>query len=133
MNNGNYISIVQLQQEFKNKNIPIGIALDFNGPEILCDKNGHHEQFNQITQQMAKVENINKYNIQKQLAGQSEWLLPVYILNDIYVRSQKRIIHVEDLYMNWSAIEVRDILQFVRLLLYLIYNQKNNDIFTQKR
>ena len=105
LNNGSNISVIQMQRDFKNKKIPTGIALDFNGIETLIDKNGIHEQFDPITQQIAKIKNIETLNIQGFLASQyilldfdTPWLLPAYVLNNLYIRTEKRIIHVQDLH-----------------------------------
>ena len=70
LNNGSNVSVRQMQQDFKNNQISTGIALDFNGIETLIDKNGIHEQFDPIIQQLAKVTNIKTLNIQGFLAGQ---------------------------------------------------------------
>ena len=106
LNNGNNISLRQMQQDYKNKKIPTGIALDFNGIETLINKTGLHEQFDPITQQLAKLSNIKSLNMQGFLAGQyvlldfnSSWLLLIYVLNNLYIRTQRRIVHVQDLQM----------------------------------
>ena len=106
LNNGSNVSVKQMQEDYKNRKIPTGIALDFNGIETLIDKNGIHEQYDPITQQLAKITNIKSLNIQGFLAGQyilldfnTPWLLPIYVLNNLYVRTQRRIVHVQDLQM----------------------------------
>ena len=106
LNNGTNVSVRQMQQDFANGKIKTSITLDFNGIETLINKNGLHKQFDPITQQLAKVKNIESLNIQGFLAGNyvlldfnSKWLLPVYILNNLYVRTQRRIVHVQDLRM----------------------------------
>ena len=93
-----------MQQDYRNNKINTWIALDFNGAERLITKYSIHDQFRSMTQQIAKVGNCNNISIQGFLAGQyvlldfdTDWLLPVYILNDLYVRTERRIVHVKDL------------------------------------
>ena len=104
MNNGTYVSLKQLQQDFKNNKIQTSIALDFNGIETLIDNYNIHDQFKSFTQKMAKVGKCDNIIIQGFLTGQyvlldfeTGWLLPVYILNDQYVRTETRIVNVKDL------------------------------------
>ena len=80
--------------------------MDFNGNERLLDGDEWHGQFDDMTQQIAKIDfkSLQKSFIHDYLTGQyilldfnSEWLLPVYELNDKFVRAQSSIIHIHDL------------------------------------
>ena len=107
LNDGNYYTIPQVVNRFNNKQIDLGITLDFNGTEDLVKNGGElHNQFLSVTQQMAKIEakNIKNLFVHDYLAGHyvlidygTDWFLPIYVLNDEYVRAQSHIIHVRDL------------------------------------
>ena len=106
LDNGTYMSLPNLQKAYKENQIDIGIALDFNGIEQLVNGDGIHPQFQQYSQQVARIDGLNLQKIQIQgfLAGQfilldfgTDYLLPVYILNNFYVRSQSMVVHIQDL------------------------------------
>ena len=100
------MSFNELRNEYAKNGIPTGITLDFNGNERLLDGDDWHVQFDYMTQQISKIDfrNISKSFIHDYLAGQyillgfeCEWLLPVYILNNKFIRAQSSIIHIHDL------------------------------------
>ena len=106
LNNGNYVSFNELRNLSAQNQIQTGITLDFNGNERLLDGDDWHVQYDYMTQQIAKVDfnNLSKSFIYDYLAGQfilldfdSEWLLPIYVLNDKFIRAQSCIIHIHDL------------------------------------
>ena len=116
LDSGENVSFQRLKQLFNEKKISSGITLDFNSNERLLNGIECHSQFDYMTQQMAKInfQTLKQTYILDYLAGQyilldfgNEWLLPIYVLNDKYIRAQSHIIHIHDL-QNYVQMELEN-------------------------